>query len=58
MADAFAPASKSRLTQAGKKVMAANRVQDTEAKPKFKKKRKKKLPDQKVIDKRPPARNT
>ena len=48
MADAFAKPNK--LKGAGKKVVAANRVQDTEAKPKLKKKRRK-LPDQKVIDK-------
>ena len=48
MADAFAKPNK--LKDAGKKVVAANRVQDTEAKPKLKKKRRK-LPDQKVIDK-------
>ena len=48
MADAFAKPNK--LKGAGKKVVAANRVQDTEKKPKLKKKRRK-LPDQKVIDK-------
>ena len=48
MADAFAKPNK--LQGAGKKVVAANRVQDTESKPKLKKKRRK-LPEQKVIDK-------
>ena len=48
MADAFAKPNK--LKGAGQKVIATNRVQDTENKPKLKKKRRK-LPDPKVIDK-------
>jgi Ca2+-binding EF-hand superfamily protein len=48
MADAFAKPNK--LKDASKKVIATNRVQDTENKPKLKKKRRK-LPEQRVIDK-------
>lgn len=50
MADAFSTGGNAKLKDAGKKVAAANRLQDTKAKLKLKKRRKK-LPEQKIVDK-------